>query len=53
MTVVPGPRGWPLAYDYQAAGRSVRIARRRRRLVARPAPAAVQPDQRPLRLLAA
>jgi HK97 family phage portal protein len=27
MTVVPGPRGWPLAYDYQAAGRTVRIAR--------------------------
>ncbi|HWW28307.1 MAG TPA: phage portal protein, partial [Caulobacter sp.] len=22
MTVVPGPRGWPLAYDYQAAGRT-------------------------------
>lgn len=27
MTLVPGPRGWPLAYDYQAAGRTVRIAR--------------------------
>jgi HK97 family phage portal protein len=27
MTVVPGPRGWPLAYDYQAAGRTARIAR--------------------------
>lgn len=27
MTLVPGPRGWPLAYDYQAAGRSVRIGR--------------------------
>jgi HK97 family phage portal protein len=27
MTLVPGPRGWPLAYDYQAAGRAVRIAR--------------------------
>jgi HK97 family phage portal protein len=27
MTVVPGPRGWPLAYDYQAAGRTARIGR--------------------------
>jgi len=27
MTLVPGPRGWPLAYDYQAGGRSVRIGR--------------------------
>jgi HK97 family phage portal protein len=27
MTLVPGPRGWPLAYDYQAGGRTVRIGR--------------------------
>ena len=27
MTVVPGPRGWPLAYDYQVAGRTARIGR--------------------------
>ncbi|MGZ8362878.1 MAG: phage portal protein [Caulobacteraceae bacterium] len=27
MRVVPGPRGWPEAYDYEAGGRSVRIAR--------------------------
>ncbi|MDG2527523.1 phage portal protein [Caulobacter endophyticus] len=27
MAVVPGPRGWPAAYDYQAGGRTVRIGR--------------------------
>lgn len=27
MTLVPGPRGWPLAYDYQVGGRTVRIGR--------------------------
>jgi len=27
MTVAPGPRGWPLAYDYQVAGRTARIGR--------------------------
>ncbi|MGR4865213.1 phage portal protein [Caulobacter sp. LARHSG274] len=27
MAVVPGPRGWPLAYDYQAAGRTARLGR--------------------------
>ncbi|MBO9709159.1 MAG: phage portal protein [Caulobacter sp.] len=27
MSVVPGPRGWPMAYDYQAAGRTARIGR--------------------------
>ncbi len=27
MAVVPGPRGWPAAYDYQAGGRTARIAR--------------------------
>ena len=27
MTLVLGPRGWPLAYDYQAGGRTVRIGR--------------------------
>ena len=27
MTLVPGPRGWPLAYDYQAGGRTARIGR--------------------------
>ncbi len=27
MAVVPGPRGWPAAYDYQAGGRTARIGR--------------------------
>jgi HK97 family phage portal protein len=27
VSVVPGPRGWPLAYDYTVDGRTVRIAR--------------------------
>ena len=27
MRVVPGARGWPDAYDYQAGGRSVRLSR--------------------------
>ncbi|AYV46480.1 phage portal protein [Caulobacter flavus] len=27
MSVVPGARGWPAAYDYQAGGRTARIAR--------------------------
>jgi HK97 family phage portal protein len=27
MSVVPGPRGWPAAYDYQAGGRTARIGR--------------------------
>ena len=27
MKVVPGPRGWPEAYEYAVAGRSVRLAR--------------------------
>lgn len=27
MSVVPGPQGWPAAYDYQAGGRTARIGR--------------------------
>lgn len=27
MSVIPGPRGWPAAYDYQAGGRTARIGR--------------------------
>ena len=27
MKVIPGPRGWPEAYEYAVAGRSVRLAR--------------------------
>jgi len=27
MKVIPGPRGWPDAYDYATGGRSVRLAR--------------------------
>ena len=27
MTVVPGPRGWPAAYDYTVDGRATRLAR--------------------------
>src|SRR5262249_8105017 len=27
VTVVPGPRGWPIAYDYTVDGRTTRFAR--------------------------